>query len=201
MSSSSVCSAASLHQVEAAWAPGPSSLLRAKLAYVLGRTGQIFNGHYANINLLQVGPVAPPRPRVIDASAPLADLAACPGAQQRRLRRARARPAPPRFPPPARLASVPKTANFSCSTPPQVWFSDACERASKDAMQAEYTADPELVVMADPSFDAFRADRCESDAFYHLIVARAASVRRSTGAGQAGRRRAVVGSSKRPAHP
>ncbi|KAI8476336.1 MAG: hypothetical protein J3K34DRAFT_401960, partial [Monoraphidium minutum] len=38
----------------------------------------------------------------------------------------------------------------------QVWFPDACGRAPKDAPQAEYHADPELVVMADPCFDGFR---------------------------------------------
>ncbi|KIZ04860.1 hypothetical protein MNEG_3092 [Monoraphidium neglectum] len=68
-----------------------SYALRSKLACVLGRVSQIFNGHHANISLLQV------------------------------------------------------------------WFPDAAgSRASKDALQAEYHADCELVVMADPCFDGFR---------------------------------------------
>jgi hypothetical protein len=45
-----------------------SYALRSKLACVLGRVSQIFNGHHANISLLQVGPGPAPRRRITDSS-------------------------------------------------------------------------------------------------------------------------------------
>jgi hypothetical protein len=163
-----------------------AALLRARLAYVLARVGGVFNSAAANIALLQVRratyaagaaarqPGAPRRAGRRPARANRArgaPLAVHPGA------RAAAPPLPP--PPPrhfdgdgrraaARLApsGAPLTAaaaRRAAPRPRQVWLPDGCPAATpKDALQAEYRADPELAIMADARFAGFHSARCGS---------------------------------------